>query len=125
MSSRQRLTYLGIAAVIAVVAVVVIVATGGSGGDSGLTTGTTRIVVKNGKVVGGVAKIHVKKGDEIRFTVTADVADEIHVHAFDLHKEIKSPGGSVSFAFPASITGITEAELENHKLQVAEIRVDP
>jgi hypothetical protein len=67
----------------------------------------------------------VKKGARITFTVTADVADEVHVHAYDFHKDIEKPGDTVKFDFKANITGITEAELENAGLQIASIRVDP
>ena len=56
--------------------------------------------MKGGKPVGGVEKITVKKGDRLRFTVTSDVADEIHVHGYDFKKEVPA-GGTVRFDFPA------------------------
>jgi hypothetical protein len=141
---------LGIAAAIAIIAVVVNLAT--TGGSDGKKTSTSssaqntqpqatdgdasatpapneppppEIVVKNGKPVGGITKIEVHQGDEIRFSVKADVADEVHVHAYDIHKDIEAPGDTVTFDFKADITGITEAELENAGVQIASIRVDP
>ena len=83
------------------------------------------IVVKDGKPVGGIAQFRVKQGARLQFSVTADVADEVHVHAYDIHKDIEAPGDTVTFDFKASITGITEAELEDAGLQIASIRVDP
>ncbi|MCW3039116.1 MAG: hypothetical protein JWM31_1021 [Solirubrobacterales bacterium] len=82
------------------------------------------IVVTGGKPDGGIQKIEVAKGDEVRFTVRSDVADEIHVHGYDLMKDV-AKGGSVSFAFPAKIDGIFEVELENAGVQIAELRVSP
>jgi hypothetical protein len=83
------------------------------------------IVVKDGKVVGGVARFRVKQGERVQFSVTADVADEVHVHAYDFMKDIEAPGDTVTFDFKADITGITEVELEDAGLQIASLRVDP
>jgi hypothetical protein len=82
------------------------------------------IVVKNGEPVGGVQELEYSAGDQIRFEVDSDVADEIHVHGYDLMKDVPA-GGTVSFAFPAEIEGIFEVELEGRKEQIAELRVNP
>jgi hypothetical protein len=152
VTSRQRITYLVIAAVIAVVAVVVIVATSGGddtetereavatpaateapGGDGKAQRTPTAeptpapapsIEVKDGEVVGGVEELSFKEGERIRFSVTSDVADEVHVHAYDIMKDVE-PGTPVRFDFPATITGITEVELEGAGMQIAELRVEP
>jgi len=85
---------------------------------------TKRIVIVNGKPQGGVQKLEYKKGDRIQFTVTSDVADEIHVHGYDLKKDVPA-GGTVRFSFPASIEGVFEAELEGRKEQIAQLTVNP
>ena len=36
-----------------------------------------------------------------------------------------APGETVTFSFPATITGIFEIELENAGEQIAQLRVDP
>jgi heme/copper-type cytochrome/quinol oxidase subunit 2 len=82
------------------------------------------IVIRNGEPVGGVKELEYDAGDEIRFEVTSDVADEVHVHGYDLMQDVPA-GGTVSFDFPAEIEGIFEAELEGRKEQIAEIRVNP
>ncbi len=82
------------------------------------------IVVKNGKPVGGVRELDYTQGEQIRFKVDSDVSDEVHVHGYDVMKDVEA-GGSVSFDFPADIEGIFEAELEGRKEQIAEIRVNP
>ena len=83
------------------------------------------IVVKNGEPVGGVAELEFNAGEEVRFKVESDEAEEIHVHGYDLMKEIPEGGGTVTFEFPAEIEGIFEAELEGQGVQIAELRVNP
>jgi len=82
------------------------------------------IVIRDGAPVGGVAELDYNAGDQIRFTVRSDVADEVHVHGYDLAKGVPA-GGSVSFSFPADIEGIFEVELEERVEQIAEITVNP
>jgi hypothetical protein len=82
------------------------------------------IVIRNGEPVGGIKQLEYSAGEEIRFEVSSDVADEVHVHGYDLMQDVPA-GGTVSFDFPAEIEGIFEAELEGRKEQIAEIRVNP
>jgi len=82
------------------------------------------IVIKNGKPVGGVVELTYNAGDQVRFRVESDVTDEIHVHGYDLMKDVEA-GGSVSFAFSATIEGVFEGELEDRGEQILELRVNP
>jgi hypothetical protein len=152
VTRRQRLVNLGIAAAIAVVAVVVILATSGdseegerqaaaptatsqpqaTGGGQATSTPRPRptepplpeITIKDGEPVGGVTEIRVEQGDRISFAVKSDVADHVHVHAYDIFKDVE-PGKRVIFSFKATITGITEVELEDRGVEIASLRVDP
>jgi hypothetical protein len=83
---------------------------------------TVRVV--DAKPQGGVKKLEFDKGDQIRFKVVSDTADEIHVHGYDLMKDVEQ-GGSVSFSFKGSIDGRFVVELEDHKEQIAELDVQP
>jgi len=99
------------------------------GGDQGKPEAakpevTAIVVDENGEPVGGPAEITVDKGDEVRFEVKSAVAEEIHVHGYDLTKDVPA-GGTVSFTFPAEIEGIFEAELEGRAEQILELRVEP
>ena len=143
MTRRSRFALLALVVVIAIVAFV-IAQPGGDDTDeqssagrsnSGATSsrGATskspverpaRITVKGGKPVGGIADITVSKGDRVRFAVTSDVADEIHVHGYDFMKDVPA-GGTVRFDFPAKIDGSFEIELENRKEQIASLKVEP
>ncbi len=60
----------------------------------------------------------------MRFRVRADVTDHVHVHGYDLMKDIE-PGKTIEFSFPAEITGIFEIELEDAGEQIGQLRVDP
>lgn len=96
----------------------------GSGTAAKAKPSIPTIVVKTGEPVGGVQELEYSAGDQIRFDVDSDVADEIHIHGYDLTKDVPA-GGAVSFSFPAEIEGIFEVELEDRAEQIAELRVNP
>jgi hypothetical protein len=82
------------------------------------------IVVRDGEPVDGVAELEFSAGEEIRFRVSSDQAEEIHVHGYDVSKDVPA-GGTIEFAFPAELEGIYEAELEELGVQIAELRINP
>jgi plastocyanin len=69
----------------------------------------TRIQIRGGKVVGAPADIKVTKGDVVRFVVSADAHDDIHLHGYDIEKPVE-PGRPARFTFTADIEGIFEIE---------------
>lgn len=82
------------------------------------------IVVRDGEPVDGVAELEFSAGEEVRFRVSSDQAEEIHVHGYDISKDVPA-GGTVEFAFPAELEGIYEAELEELGVQIAELQINP
>jgi hypothetical protein len=120
LSGRQRALIIAVAIVVLVGGYLLI---RGGGNDDSNGAGTTVRVV-NAKPEGGVKKLAFKKGDQVRFTVVSDTADEIHVHGYDLMKDVEK-GGSVSFSFKGSIDGRFVVELEGQKQQIAELDVTP
>ena len=80
--------------------------------------------VENGKPVGGVAEATVKQGTRVAVVVHSDVADEVHLHGYDLHRDVEA-GGTATIAFKAKIAGRFEAELENRKEQILSLTVEP
>jgi hypothetical protein len=101
----------------------------GTAGKPGTTTGAPAaapqvVTVQNGKPAGGIKKLEYTKGDQVSFRVKSDVADEIHVHGYDFHKNVPA-GGSVSFSFPAKIDGVFVIELEGRGEQIAQLTVKP
>lgn len=90
------------------------------------TTGAevARIKVEDGVKTEGLDTLSVRVGDTVRFEVEADVADEIHVHGFDLHFDTV-PGQEVLVEFVAEATGIFEIELEAAGLHLLDLEVTP
>lgn len=82
------------------------------------------IVFKGGEPVGGPVDLEFSKGDRIRFRVRSDVEEEIHMHGYDVSKEVAS-GATVSYDVPADIEGVFEVEMENSAVPIAEITVSP
>jgi len=138
VSRAQRLTFLAIAAVIAVVAVLVLAVAGGDDEQEATRAQSTATATPGAAATetptpepapplvtpGKVTKLRFEQGDTVRFRVRADVADHVHVHGYDLMKDVE-PGKTVTFSFPADITGIFEIELEDAGEQIAQLRVDP
>jgi plastocyanin len=93
------------------------------------TTSTTdqglpRIKVEDGVKTEGLDTLSVRVGETVRFEVEADVADEIHVHGFDLHFDT-IPDEEVLVEFVADATGIFEVELEAAELHILDLEVTP
>ncbi len=84
----------------------------------------TTITVRGGQPVGGVTDLTYNQGEQVRFKVDSDVADEIHLHGYDISKEVDA-GGSVTFDFNAELEGIFEVELEQRAVPIAEMTVEP
>ena len=53
--------------------------------------------------------IKVKKGDNVTIVVSADAHDVIHLHGYDIEKDVE-PGKPATFKFTADIEGIFEIE---------------
>jgi hypothetical protein len=145
VSRTQRLTFLAIAVVIAIGAVVILTSAD-SGDDEQEATGAqatatptpTDTAAPTGTpeptptpkaepplvTPGEVTKLRFEQGEQVRFRVRSDVADHVHVHGYDLMKDV-TPGKTITFSFPAGITGIFEIELEDRGEQIAQLRVDP
>jgi hypothetical protein len=96
---------------------------GADQGGEATTAVFPTVVVEDGEPVGGIRTLTYKEGDQIRFKVKSDTSDEVHVHGYDIEKQVKA-GGSVSFDFPATIEGGFEAEM-HHGGQIVELIVNP
>jgi hypothetical protein len=153
MSRQQRLVFAALAVVIAVVAVIVLAGGSDDEPETAATTSTpaatasattdaeaspqeteeptpeptpeaVEIEVEGGKVQGGAVDIDVKQNENAVFTVKSDVADEVHVHGYDVMKDVEA-GGSAEFDFKADIPGVFEIELEDAGIEIARLRVEP
>jgi len=83
------------------------------------------IRVRDAKPVGGVQTITVEKGERARIQISSpDTADEIHLHGYDLTRDLKA-GGSVRYSFEAKAEGIFEIELHGTGTQIGKLVVEP
>jgi hypothetical protein len=150
MSSQTRTVVIGAAAV-AVAVALFIVLQGSDEDDDGATSPKTTaveqqasgdasqgggnqqepqepevatIVVRDGQPVGGAQELEFAKGERIRFTVESDIADEVHLHGYDVTENVDA-GGKVTFDVSATIEGVFEAESHHSGAQIAEITVTP
>jgi FtsP/CotA-like multicopper oxidase with cupredoxin domain len=89
-------------------------------------TPTPKPTVDPGPLLTGskVVKIRADKGDTVRFRVRSPQDDEVHIHGYDIKKDVKA-GQTAKVSFKATIDGIFEIEFEGSAKQIAELRVDP
>jgi hypothetical protein len=81
------------------------------------------IEVEDGRV-DGRSEYAVPVGERVRIEVQADVADEVHVHGYDLMADV-SPGRAAVIAFRADAAGVFEVELEDAGKLLFRLRVTP
>jgi len=82
------------------------------------------VVVVDGVPKGGIVRKTVAKGDRVVLVVRSDVADEIHVHGYDVSRDVAA-GGTARLAFVAKLPGRFEVELEQRGVQIADLTVSP
>jgi hypothetical protein len=68
------------------------------------------VQVTGGQVTGDTGRVPVSVDEQVTLVVTGDVADELHVHGYDLTAEL-SPGRPAELTFAATIPGVFEVEL--------------
>jgi hypothetical protein len=83
-----------------------------------------RVRVVDAAPSGGIVRETVEQGDRVVLVVTSDVSDEIHLHGYDISRDVAA-GGTVRLPFRATVPGRFEAELESRGVQIAEITVRP
>lgn len=146
MSRGQRFTFLGIAAAIAVVSVVLLAGGGGETGGPAANAPTATATREPSEASPGQTPtpsptatptpapplltaarekaLTATQGDTVRFRVRSEADEEVHVHGYDLSKDVRA-GQTVSFAFKADIPGIFEIELEKSGKLLAQLKVVP
>jgi hypothetical protein len=85
---------------------------------------TIRIVVRGGRVVGGLRRARLERGERAVLVVRADVSDHVHLHGYDIMRDV-APGRPARLRFRATIPGRFEVELEDRRLQIAQLEVRP
>jgi hypothetical protein len=118
-----------IGAALVVVAVVLLIVLSGGSSDSSKSTDAgkvpTVVVDKQGHPVGGVQELVYNKGDQIHFKVKVPFEEEVHLHGYDVAKEVPKGGGTVTYDLEADLEGEFEAELEDRAEQIVALKVEP
>ncbi|HEU0247312.1 MAG TPA: hypothetical protein VFR38_09545 [Gaiellaceae bacterium] len=83
-----------------------------------------RIVVENGQPKGGIVRRTVTEGDRVVLVVKSDVTDHVHLHGYDVMRDVVA-GGTARIAFQAALPGRFEVELEERGVQIGELTVRP
>jgi hypothetical protein len=89
---------------------------------AGLTVVRVRVV--GGVPKGGIVRKTVKQGDRVVLVVSSDVADEVHLHGYDISHDVRA-GGTARIRFRAKVPGRFEVELEQRGVQIADLTVEP
>ncbi len=143
MSRAQRLTFLGIAAIIAVVAVIVLSGGGDETDKAAETTATpTPSATPSGTAeatatptpkpkpkppllqAGEEPTLSFDQGETVRFRVRHGEAEEVHIHGYDIKKELAA-NETADVSFKATIPGIFEIELEHSGTPLGRLKVEP
>ena len=82
------------------------------------------MTVRGGEPVDGIVRAEAHKGEPVLVVVRSDVADEVHVHGYDLMADV-APDKPVRIEFAANLTGRFEIELEDRGKQIAQLTVVP
>ena len=80
------------------------------------------VEVSDGTVVGGVQRFEAMVGDLIEISVTSDVDDEVHLHAYDMTVHLHA-GSTTTLLVEGTIPGVFEAELHGAGYRVFELQV--
>lgn len=86
------------------------------------TATVIEVTYAGGEVTGADARVDVELGEQVVLRFTSDVAEEIHVHGYDLYTDLL-PGTPAEIAFTADIPGSFEVELHGAGRPLYQLRV--
>ena len=108
--------------VLAVALAAIAVPTAASAHAAATTPVTVSITVVNGRPVGGIKRQTIKKGSTVRLVVRTNVGTAIHLHGYNLEKNVKK-GTPTVLQFVAKVPGRFALELHPMDAQLAQLTV--
>lgn len=81
------------------------------------------VTYRNGEVQ-GPTELTATQGERIRIIVRADVADEVHLHGYDLMADV-TPEDPARIDFVANAAGVFEVELEDAAALLFQLEIVP
>ena len=91
-------------------------------GTTDVRVRVVRVRVVGGAPQGGIVRETVQEGDRVVLVVTSDVADHVHLHGYDIMRDVAA-GGTARIRFRATVPGRFEVELEDRGVQIADVTV--
>jgi len=82
------------------------------------------IVVNGGRLISKRRVLVVHRNDEVTLHITSDVADQFHLHGYNMLVELK-PGSTTTLRFKANLTGRFTYELHKADLELGALEVYP
>ncbi len=82
---------------------------------------TIRITLVDGRIE-AERRYEASLGDTVEVRVTSDVAEEVHLHGYDLYLQLE-PGAEVTLTFEARLPGVWEAELHPSHRELFQLQV--
>ncbi|HUZ28459.1 MAG TPA: hypothetical protein VMU90_04405 [Solirubrobacteraceae bacterium] len=119
ISRGQRNWLLGLAAAILIAAFVGLAL---APATTVRSAGPTTISLRDGVALGGIRQLSYRTGALIDLTVRSDVAGEVHLHGYDIHRDV-GPGHPAHFLVRATIEGSYPVELEGPSQTLAQLTV--
>ena len=83
---------------------------------------TIAVAYAGGQVTGSSGREEVRLGEQVVLRVSSDVAEEVHVHGYDLEAVVPA-GGSADIPVSATIPGVFEVELHESGKVLYQLRV--
>ena len=86
------------------------------------TVRTIAVAYAGGQVTGTSGREEVSVGESLVLRVASDVAEEVHVHGYDLSQPVPA-GGAVDIPVTATLPGVFEVELHEAGKALFQLRV--
>jgi heme/copper-type cytochrome/quinol oxidase subunit 2 len=80
------------------------------------------VTVTDGDVEPPLRRVEVAVGEPVRLRVTADVADEVHIHGIDMSADV-APGEPAVVTFSMPVPGVYDIELEEAGRPLVQLEV--
>jgi len=110
------------ALVLAITLVAVVVPTAATAQAAAVKPLVVSITAVNGRPVGGIKQVTVKKGRLVRLVIRTNVGSELHLHGYDIEKTPRK-GVPTVMQFVTRLTGRFDLELHDPDAVLARLKV--
>ena len=83
---------------------------------------TVKAAVTDGQVSPPPHRVKVEQGETVRLVVTSDDPDRVHVHGYDLERQV-TPSQPAVITFTADQVGVFEVETHQSGLQLLQLQI--